>query len=427
MRGRFHESSGEGEATPRADGATAPRNSQAGAASGAKALAIASALLLTIGCGRAPLAQHASSADILALPESLQEEIGAILTDRCGTVQAPKMMGDASFTVERLGKASENYARRCLACHGVSGDGNGPAAVTLIPKPRDYRKGVFKFTSTPYGQRPRREDLVRTIRRGIPGTSMPSFELLPKDEIDALAEYVQVLAMRGEYQSALALEAPEYWDDAVSAVREEKKPIDLEKASREFRKAFIPVAGESLVAIVGRWEKANEQIVTPSTPQPVFTAERVVRGRALFLDQAAGCMKCHGADGRGQTPENLRGDLKDAWGHPTQAADLTSGLLRGGSEPIDIYRRIHSGINGTPMPAFSNIFAKEPDRIWDAVAYVLYLSNERRRGNTPDAAIGAMPGLRAAARVVTSPTAVATSGRGDRSDPADSRRAEAAP
>ena len=28
----------------------------------------------------------------------------------------------------------------------------------------------------------------------------------------------------------------------------------------------------------------------------------------------------------------------DAWGNPTKAADLTSGMLRGGTEPLDIYR-----------------------------------------------------------------------------------------
>ena len=54
-------------------------------------------------------------------------------------------------------------------CHGVTGDGQGPAAQYLNPPPRDYRLGQFKFTSTPRGSKPRREDLARIIRRGAKG------------------------------------------------------------------------------------------------------------------------------------------------------------------------------------------------------------------------------------------------------------------
>ena len=46
------------------------------------------------------------------------------------------------------------YRRNCLHCHGVSGAGDGPTAAFLYPTPRDYRRGLFKFTSTPIGARP---------------------------------------------------------------------------------------------------------------------------------------------------------------------------------------------------------------------------------------------------------------------------------
>ena len=53
----------------------------------------------------------------------------------------------------------------------------------LYPWPRDFRKGIFKFRSTPTGTLPRDEDLYRTIIRGVPGTSMPAWEaaLSPED------------------------------------------------------------------------------------------------------------------------------------------------------------------------------------------------------------------------------------------------------
>jgi hypothetical protein len=93
-----------------------------------------------------------------------------------------------------------------------------------------------------------------------------------------------------------------------------------------------------------------------------------------------GCIKCHGVDGRGATEGEIR---KDSWGYVTKAADITSGMLHGGVEPLDIYRRIHSGINGTPMPEFSLVAKKDPELIWDLTAYVIYLSNVRRSGKTP--------------------------------------------
>ena len=65
------------------------------------------------------------------------------------------------------------YREQCLHCHGVSGDGNGPTAPFLWPVPRDYRPGVFKFTSTngsDRGSKPTRDDLRRTMRQGISGT-----------------------------------------------------------------------------------------------------------------------------------------------------------------------------------------------------------------------------------------------------------------
>jgi hypothetical protein len=55
-------------------------------------------------------------------------------------------------------------------------------------------------------------------------------------------------------------------------------------------------------------------------------------------------------------------------------------MLHGGQRPLDIYRRIHAGINGTPMPSFKDILASEPDAYWQLTHYVLHLADQRRRG-----------------------------------------------
>ena len=68
----------------------------------------------------------------------------------------------------------------------------------------------------------------------------------------------------------------------------------------------------------------------------------------------------------------------DAWGNPTKAADLTSGMLRGGTEPLDIYRHIDAGINGTPMPSFRDTLKAQPQTTWNLVSYVLHVADSRR-------------------------------------------------
>jgi hypothetical protein len=57
----------------------------------------------------------------------------------------------------------------------------------------------------------------------------------------------------------------------------------------------------------------------------------------------------------------------DDWGNPIFARDFTRGVFRAGRRPIDVYRRVYAGINGSPMPDHSSY---EPDVIWALVHYV---------------------------------------------------------
>ncbi|MBY0398363.1 MAG: c-type cytochrome, partial [Thermoleophilia bacterium] len=306
------------------------------------------------GCVREPEAEFVLSKRVKDLAPKFQNEIKAILAEQSGSPSAPKMAGDPKHPKATLALGAQVYAKQCRACHGATGDGNGPAAVHLLPRPRDYRPGVFKFTSTTYGSKPLREDLIRTVRRGIAGTSMPAFRLLPQEEVEAVVDHVIALARRGELETQLA--------DAA-----------------EFDGAVDPKGVPGLVdAIAGRWTAARGNVIFPATPMPVFTATHVAEGKTAFLTK--GCSKCHGEDGRGQTKENIG---VDSWGNPTKAADLTSGMLRGGTEALDVYRHISGGINGTPMPSFSGALAAEPQTMWTLTAYVLDLVNTRRKGGTP--------------------------------------------
>lgn len=314
------------------------------------------------GCKRVDDAEFVVGPKVLELDEKLQEAVTTAVRAEFGTPALPTTplfkdlkLKEKETELRRLRHGRDLYIQQCEQCHGVSGDGNGPAAKYMYPRPRDYRAGIFKFTTTPYGAKPRRSDLMRTVDRGVSGTSMPSFRLLSKHDREAIVDYVLLLTHRGEVETRIALEA------------EFEEEVDPE---------LVPDLRDEVLT---RWEAAEEQEVHPLTVQPVeFSEEMVAAGKEAFLTK--GCAKCHGEDGRGMTKDNLG---KDAWGFATKAADLTSGHLHGGAEPIDIYRRIISGINGTPMPGFRTILQQEPESIWNLVAYVQHVSGQRRADNVP--------------------------------------------
>ncbi|MFX8817212.1 cytochrome c, partial [Acinetobacter baumannii] len=68
---------------------------------------------------------------------------------------------------------------------------------------RDFRSGLFKFVTTPYSpndRRARREDIYRTLVQGLEGSSMPSFNVLPDEDLQAMTSYVIYLSLRGDVE-----------------------------------------------------------------------------------------------------------------------------------------------------------------------------------------------------------------------------------
>ncbi len=352
-------------------------------------VAIGHLALMAAGCARLPEPSFTISTQTQKLKPEFQTQIARILGMRCGRPLAPKLLGATgpNATPAHLKRGAELYARYCVQCHGINGDGNGVAAVYLNPKPRNYTLGIFKFTSTTYGSKPLREDLIRTVRRGIRGTSMPAFPLLPPRDLEAVVDYVQSLTRRGELETKLAEQAE--FDEQID-------------------EAKVP---ELVSDIAGRWDAARAHVVYPATPMPTFKRSNVDQGKQAFLTK--GCAKCHGDDGRGMMASNVG---TDAWGNPTKAADLTSGMLHGGTEPLDIYRHIDSGINGTPMPSFRDTLKTEPETVWNLVSYVLHVVDIRREGTIPDSGfledglLKTLPGVQPAAPA-TAPAAAPTAER----------------
>ncbi|MBV8063618.1 MAG: cytochrome c, partial [Nevskia sp.] len=90
------------------------------------------------------------------------------------------------------------YRQRCLSCHGVNGDGRGPAASLLHEQPTDFTRAVFEFRSTPAGTLPTDGDLYRTVTRGLPGTAMPPGHTLAEKDRWYLVQVIKTFSPRWE-------------------------------------------------------------------------------------------------------------------------------------------------------------------------------------------------------------------------------------
>lgn len=97
-------------------------------------------------------------------------------------------MGAYSQSPEGQNTASRDYGRggalyesRCQFCHGVGGDGNGPAGSALNPKAAD-------FTDPDFWKDTNNEKIARTIMSGH-GRGMPAFTFSPED-IKAVIDYI---------------------------------------------------------------------------------------------------------------------------------------------------------------------------------------------------------------------------------------------
>ena len=288
--------------------------------------------------------------DVAFFDEDFELPLGeaiATASEEWFAMNAPALADSGLLEVNRLAAGRHAYERHCVGCHGESGNGAGSATFFLETRPRNFRRGIFKFTSTGTGERPLRRDLFRTITQGLAGSSMPGFVLLSEEIRWDMVEYVRYLAIRGEFEQ-LALDLA--WD-------EEEIP-DMEEV-REL--------------VAERWNPSTLRASYPSVAEPPYDADSVARGREIYFDTSvANCVACHGDTGVGDGPS--AGDFNDDWGYPIVPRDLTSGVYRAGDNPEDLYRSIDTGINGTPMSAFGG--SLEPEEIWDVTHFVMSLARE---------------------------------------------------
>ena len=98
----------------------------------------------------------------------------------------------AAVSEEVLAKGKGIYKANCVACHGESGKGDGPAAGVLKPKPRDHTDAAYMSTLSD-------EEMGKIIRFGgaIKGKPlMPSNPQISGADLDALILYTRSLSAK---------------------------------------------------------------------------------------------------------------------------------------------------------------------------------------------------------------------------------------
>jgi len=253
-----------------------------------------------------------------------------------GTDWGPAELGQGrtSQPLRQMQLGREVYATYCVGCHGEKGDGAGPAARFLNPKPRDLRLGRIKFATVASGEAPRDEDYNRIISNGLSGTAMPSFALLGDRERLAVISYIKTFNPGWQQElpgGALAIGKDPWADDPKGGIEKGKKLYH---------------------GLAKCW-----------TCHPAYETPAEI----LRINAEA---KLPAPDLR---PNLYASELKESdWGAPIMPPDFLFDRMKNGTDEASLVQVIAAGVGGTAMPMWAG--ALDAEQLWGLAHYVRSLA-----------------------------------------------------
>jgi mono/diheme cytochrome c family protein len=286
---------------------------------------------------------------VLSLLASAALAIGCRSSSDRVTFVRPMVLAGQEVSADVLNQGREHYVQNCYACHGMAGDGNGPASHYYRPPPRDLTKGLYKFGGVVDGL-PHDDDFMRILQHGLAGTPMLAWDI-SVSELYPIIQYVKSLS--------------NVWQEA---------------------------------------EELGKQIAVDTDPWQGKERESIARGKQIYHGLAT-CQQCHPAyatrtemsDASRQVGNRAVSEFRS---QPFQSEakesqyeangrkmvimppDFLFNEVRSGHDVKDLYRVISSGIPGTAMPTWYD--ALPAADVWAMAYYVQSLIEMR---GTPQASV----------------------------------------
>ena len=271
----------------------------------------------------------------------------AFLLAGCGGRPAftkPMVLGGETVSARSLNRGREVYEIYCFSCHGLKGDGRGPAAIGLRPPARDFTLGVFKFAAVSSGQLPRDADFVRIVRGGLHGTAMLPWKDVPeRDLLDAI-QYLKTFSPKwaARKPGREIVPGPDPWGEA--------------------RRHEAETRGMKVYHGLAQCASCHPAYESKGT---IDAASRELVGRDAALRETPYVATLTDSD----------------YGVKLMPPDFTRDDLRAGTALPDLYRAVAAGIGGTAMPSWKGSLPEED--LWALAYYVRSLVDLR---GTPEAA-----------------------------------------
>lgn len=264
-------------------------------------------------------------------------------------------LGKYEVKAKTLSLGKQVYLEYCMACHGIKGDGNGPASKGSIPTPRNFTQGLYKFGLVKDGGLPTDDDFKRIIQKGLHGTAMLTWDI-SDEQTYAVTQYIKTFA-------------PAVWENKDGVVGEEleysKDPYTVARSEYAITK------GKEIYHAVASCQTCHRAFVSKSELSQLnlkYNGESLTEFEDNLYMSKLQDSEYYFADSKDRTAKYL-------------PPDFTYDIPRSATTVEELYKRLKAGVTGTSMAPWDGTL--EEDQIWAVAYYVRSLMDLR---DTPERA-----------------------------------------
>ena len=251
--------------------------------------------------------------------------------------------GGIKVSAKQLNLGKRFYQEHCFACHGINGEGNGPAAKGLVPPPRNFKQGLFKFGHVLAGELPTDNDLSRIISKGLHGTAMLPWDLEPP-AVTAIIHYLKTFA-------------PKVWEGADKSLGQvmtlSKDPYGLAHRQSALER------GKEVYHVEANCQSCHRAYVSKREFQRMNEKINGEKFPLSDIEEEFHQLKIQ------ESEYILSGSERVV---KTLPPDFTWHPVRSGQDVAGLFLRIKAGVGGTTMPSWHEVLSD--DDIWALAHYV---------------------------------------------------------